>query len=71
MLLWCHRSYTGQPVPTGEYVIGCDISAGLGGDYTSNSAAVVVDATTGEQVAEYVTNTTPPGDFEELVISIS
>jgi len=71
MLLWCHRSYTGQPVPTGEYVIGCDISAGLGGDYTSNSAAVVVDSITGEQVAEYVTNTTPPGDFAELVISIS
>tara|TARA_R110000824_G_scaffold32222_1_gene104179 strand:+ start:947 stop:2782 length:1836 start_codon:yes stop_codon:yes gene_type:complete len=69
--LWCHRDGRGRPVPTGEYVIGVDVSAGLGGSYTSNSVAVVADAVTGEQVAEYVTNTTPPGDFAELVVSMS
>jgi hypothetical protein len=58
-------------VPTGEYVVGVDVSAGLGGDYTSNSVAVVIDSVTGEQVAEYATRTIPPGDFAELVVSLS
>jgi hypothetical protein len=56
-------------VASGQYVIGCDISAGLGGSYSSNSVACVIDTVTGYQVAEFATNTLRPEAFADLVIS--
>jgi hypothetical protein len=50
--------------------MGCDISSGLGGSHTSNSAVVVFDLTTMEQVAEYATNTEEPGMFADSSIAI-
>ena len=67
--LWCHRDSRGVPVKTGQYVAGCDIAAGLGGDYSSNSVMVVVDVITGQQVAEFATNTLRPEAFADLVIA--
>jgi hypothetical protein len=68
--LWCLRSSAGTPATTGDYVIGCDVAAGLGGSYSSNSVAVVVDSVTGEQVAEFASNTIRPDDFAELVVAM-
>lgn len=50
-----------------NYVIGCDISSGLGGTHTSNSVAVVVDCIKKRQVAEFCSNTTRPLDFAVIV----
>ena len=69
--IWCHRDSRGVPVNSGQYVIGCDISAGIGGDYTSNSVAFVMDTVTGQQVGEFATNTLPPVAFADLVIAAS
>lgn len=67
--LWCHRNAEGRPLSTGQYVVGCDIAAGLGGSYSSNSVCFVVDRVTNEQVAEFATNTLRPEAFADLVIS--
>ena len=67
--MWIHQDSQGRPIGTGQYVIGCDIAAGLGGSYSSNSVAVVVDRVTHEQVAEFATNTMRPEAFADLVIS--
>jgi len=68
-LVWCHRDSRDYPVATGQYVIGCDISAGLGGSYSSNSVACVVDTVTGQQVAEFASNTLRPEAFADLVLA--
>lgn len=70
VLLWCQLNAKRQP-PSHQYVVGADVSAGLGGSYTSNSVAQVIDLTTGEQVAEYATNTMPPVDFADFCISLA
>ncbi|MHC4718629.1 MAG: hypothetical protein ACYS5V_16795, partial [Planctomycetota bacterium] len=70
LLLWTALNARRKP-PRHDYVIGADVSSGLGGSYTSNSAAVVVDATTMEQVAEYASNTITPADFADLCIALA
>lgn len=67
--LWTHRCSRGLPVKTGKYVVGCDISSGLGGEYTSNSVICVIDTVTGQQVAEFATNTIRPEAFADLAIA--
>ena len=67
--LWCHLP-DDLPIRDQTYVVGCDISAGLGGSHTSNSAIVVLGATTYEQVAEYATNTVKPDDFADLAVAM-
>ena len=57
--------------PPRPYVIGCDISTGLGGSYTSNSVASVIDQTTNEQVLEFASNTMPPTDFADFCIAMA
>ena len=67
--LWCHRDSLGRPVRTGQYVIGCDIASGLGGSYSSNSVMIVIDTVTGQQVAEFATNTLRPEAFADMAIA--
>lgn len=67
--MWVHQDPEGKPIGTGQYVIGCDIAAGLGGSYSSNSVACIVDRVTKEQVAEFATNTMRPEAFADLVVS--
>jgi len=67
--LWCHTP-DDVPILDQEYILGCDISAGLGGSTTSNSAIVVIGTTTLEQVAEYATNTVKPDDFADMAIAM-
>ena len=69
MKLWCHMPDE-MPIRDQKYIVGCDISAGLGGSHTSNSVIIVLGATSYEQVAEYATNTTKPDDFADLAISV-
>ena len=71
MRLWMHLDDNNKPIAAhSEFVIGCDISAGLGGSYTSNSVAAVVNSVTKTQVAEFATNTMRPEDFADYVVSL-
>lgn len=69
VLLWC-RLHDGEP-PKRTYVVGVDPAAGTGGSYSSNSAVVVVDAISCEQVLEWATNVVEPGDFADYCIAIA
>lgn len=56
--------------PNHAFVVGCDVCTGMGGSYTSNSSLIVIDAVTKEEVAEFVSNTMPPGDFADFAIAV-
>ena len=59
----------GRP-PASRYVVGVDISAGLGGSSSSNSAIVVLDVDSGEQVLQWVHSMTPPAELAQLCVSL-
>lgn len=69
MHLWRSLDHRGR-LPAGDYVIGCDVAAGTGGDTSSNSSICVFDALTCEQVAEWASHRVPPSDFAELAIAL-
>lgn len=56
--------------PKSKYVAGCDVSAGLGGSHTSNSAIVVIDSVSREQVFEFASNSIRPEEFADLAIAV-
>jgi len=70
VLLWTELVGADRP-PRGSYVIGADVSAGMSGSYSSNSALVVINATTMEQVAEFASPAIVPSDFADLSIAIA
>lgn len=70
LLLWCPLDVRKRP-PAHHYTIGCDVSTGVGGSYTSNSAAIVIDLTTSEQVGEFTSNIFAPADFADYCIALS
>lgn len=70
LLVWCPLDVRRLP-PRHQYAVGCDVSTGLGGSYTSNSVACVVDFTTMEQVAEFVSNSLPPSDFADYSMALA
>jgi len=53
-------------LPPGSYVVGADIAAGTGGDWSSNSVLSVFDSLTCEQVAEWSSHRVPPTEFADL-----
>lgn len=67
--LWVHLTVEQLP-PEAEYVIGCDIATGVGGDQSTNSTASVANKSTGEKVAEYAINHLYPHQFAEVVIAL-
>jgi len=67
--LWIHPGLDGE-MPPGLYVVGADVSAGTGGDFSSNSVACVIDKMSGEQVAEWASNCTPPIKFAYLLAAL-
>lgn len=69
MKCWCMHDHMHNPAKR-EYVVGCDISAGTAGSYSSNSVAWVIDRVTREQVAEFAANDIPPDDFADISIAI-
>lgn len=68
--LWTALDAKRKP-PKHQYVIGADICSGLGGAYTSNSVACVIDLITMEQVLEYATNIVQPQDFADQCIALA
>lgn len=59
----------GKPA-SGRYVVGVDISAGVGGTSSSNSAIVALDEKTGEQVLEWVDSMTRPTECAQQAVAI-
>ena len=59
---------TEHPVHGHSYVLGADISGGVGGDY---SVVEVLCLETNQQVAEYVDNFTSPDAFADIIIWIA
>lgn len=61
--IWCPL-IKGRPSQTNNYVIGCDISKGMG---ASNSVASVLCAETREKIMEFADSNVPPHEFARLV----
>jgi hypothetical protein len=68
--LWFHLTVDGEPSKNNDYVIGCDIAAGTGGEQSSNSCLSVLNKDTGEKVAEFASNQMPPHEFADLAIAM-
>ena len=62
--LWMKLSAQKRPNPKQRFVVGCDISAGIG---SSPSTAAIYDMDTMEQVGEVYTNTMYPQNFAEYI----
>ncbi|MHC4705257.1 MAG: hypothetical protein ACYTFQ_32320, partial [Planctomycetota bacterium] len=69
--LWINPTPGERNCPSGIYGIGADIASGLGGSTHSNSVACVLDLVTGEQVAEWASNSTRPDDFCDVCIALA
>lgn len=69
--LWVHPDGRGR-LPEGgrRYVVGADVSMGVGGKYSSESTLSVVDRDTGEKVAEFVDGTIAPQDHAKHAIAL-
>lgn len=68
MLVWCPVD-SESPAP-GAYVVGCDISMGVGGSQSSQSTISVYNALTGEKAAEYKNNRIAPSDFAWYAVAV-
>lgn len=67
--LWCPLDSQGKP-PNGSYVVACDVASGDGGEFCSNSALVVIDITTKQQVLEFTSKIIKPNDFADKAIAV-
>jgi hypothetical protein len=71
VLVWCDllRDEAGNLYPPRDrdYTVGSDVSFGVG---ASNSAACVIDAVTGEQVAEFATRFMTPEAFARWNVAL-
>ena len=66
--LWVPLDHEGN-LPLGHYVVGCDISAGVGGDVSSYSAMEIFNGRTREQVGEFIAHELPPEKFASYVLA--
>jgi hypothetical protein len=53
-----------------QFVVSVDVSAGTGGDYSSSSVIQIWDTITGDQMAEYTTNTMSPEVLARLSVAV-
>jgi len=67
--LWFRPGLDDEP-PKGRFVVGADISMGMGGELSSNSALVGGDCTNGHQVLEYADPLIDPTRFARLAVAI-
>ncbi|MFW9875967.1 MAG: hypothetical protein ACFFG0_22935, partial [Candidatus Thorarchaeota archaeon] len=67
-LKWWGKLRYGRPDQRHNYIIGVDPSYGLG---SANSAAVIMDVNTHEQVGSWVDSTTKPEDFADMMVALS
>lgn len=68
--LW-HPLDSSNRLPDDEYVMGIDISAGVGGETSSNSVLSIFHKQRREQVGELAVNTIPPVEFAQLAVAIA
>jgi len=64
---WTDVAIWELPLKGFRYVIGCDVAEGLGGDY---SVIEVFNADTGEQAAEFYTNSIAPDRLSDYLYTI-
>lgn len=67
-LNWWGKLIGGRPNQGHNFVIGCDISWGLG---SSNSVASIYDVNTNELCGEWVCANTKPEDFADIAVAIA
>jgi hypothetical protein len=67
--LWCDLDLFSRP-PMGEYVVACDVSSGIGGKDTSNSAISVFNRRTGQKVASFASPKVIPYHLAEIAIAL-
>jgi len=67
--LWAELDISKRP-PMGEYIVGCDISLGLGGSMGSNSCITVLNRRTGRKVLAYAWPKIEPHELAELAIGL-
>jgi hypothetical protein len=70
MKLWCAIDNMDRP-PLSSYVLGCDISSGAGGTFTSNSVVVGIDTLSNEQVFEFASRVIQPQDFADICVALA
>jgi len=68
--LWFDPGMDHSP-PPGRYGVGCDISAGGSGEYSSNSVGCGIDRMTGEQVLQYTVMGMMGTKFARLMVALS
>lgn len=69
--LWINLDSKGSPPADRRYVIGADIGMGMGGSSSSNSAFVVGDCKTQEQVATFATPNMIPEEFARYAVALA
>jgi len=69
--LWLNLDSNGSPPADRRYAIGVDIGMGVGGENSSNSAIVVGDCKTQEQVATLATPNMRPEEFAKLAVALA
>ena len=67
-LKWWGPLPFGRPEQRHNYIIACDPSYGLG---SANSAAVIYDCNTHEQVGSWVDSTTKAEDFADMMVALA
>lgn len=67
--LWCPIGNDGRP-PRSEYIVGCDVAAGIGGSMSSNSTISVFDRRLGKKVLSFASPSVLPYDLAELAIAV-
>lgn len=67
--LWLDLDSRHHP-PTGEYIVGCDVAAGIGGEGSSNSSITVLNRRTGKKVLGYATPSVIPYELAEKAIAL-
>jgi hypothetical protein len=67
--LWCELDIRRKP-PTGDYVVACDVSAGLGGEGGSNSAITVFNRRTGQKVLSFASPSVKPYELAEAAVAL-
>ncbi len=60
----------GKPTSDTDYVVGCDIAMGTGGEQASQSVASISDRRTGLKVGRFSARDMDPTEFAELCVSL-
>jgi hypothetical protein len=67
--LWTELDIRKHP-PMGQYIVSCDVAAGVGGEGSSNSSITVLNRRTGQKVLGFASPAILPYDLAEIAIAI-